>query len=267
MKQYIFYLTLLLVTSIIHASEPKKSLYLRCTTSREFITTLEFLRNQDQLQIHEQQAQQIATKVTDGCTGAAQRFISVAMAMIQSGFTSPDAVKLGVEFSAKSDVETNTFLTIFKKAFLAEYLDLDIRSALKMARALSMEFTGNASEVFDDFDKLLEFCAGAKSLDLPRPECGTFAVRLARQGETWSGGIAKPFIEAFEFLRSESGPELITSDALKLAESLLAAGPDGPINFIQAYKYAASRKGLKMDRKSAIAFARQMAMPKTLNVN
>jgi len=232
-----------------------------CTYTREYITTLEYLRSHSVLSIPEPQSRSIAEKVSRGCTGAAQRFIKVASALRGAGVAASDTVRSGLEFSARSDVETETFIAVFLKAYLAEFLDLDLGSSLKLARTLSTEFNGDILAVRDDFEALVHFCVDTKDLNLPRPRCAQFASRLAHSGENYGGGVADPFIRLFAFLRSDSGPRFTTGQALSLAENLIEGGRDSVSNFIQAYKYGISSHGLGTNIPEAIRFAKKLTFP------
>src|SRR5688572_3898868 len=48
--------------------------YQGCQSTREFVTTLEYLRDQKQLGLDEREGRKIAYEVAKGCTGAARRF-------------------------------------------------------------------------------------------------------------------------------------------------------------------------------------------------
>lgn len=232
-----------------------------CTIAQEYITTLEFLRDRRELEVPEKEAREMAEKVAAGCTGSAKRFIRVAQVVSKAGLSAHDAVKTGLEFVTRTDREAETFITVFQKSFLKEYLDLDLRAAMRMAHALSTQFEGDQLAVRGDFERLVEYCVGATNLDLPRPECGAWAARIARQGDRFSGGVAEPYLAIFEFARSgEPGPGLTTGNALKLAEELVAFGPGVDQNFIRGYRYAASPSGLALTQNDALAFARRMAL-------
>ena len=233
-----------------------------CTYSREYITSLEYLRSHKNFEIPENDARILSEKIANGCTGAAQRFIKVASVISQSGMTAKIAVQTGLEFTQKTDKETENFVSIFFKAFLAEYLDLDVQSALQLAHSLSIEFQGDSLAARDDFERLVEFCVSGKELDLPKPQCAAFAVRIANQGVKLNGGVAKPFITIFTFLTSPSGPNLTTQQALRLGEDLVAGGKDSADNFIQAYKYGVYPQGLSLSQAEAITFAQRMTLPR-----
>jgi hypothetical protein len=233
-----------------------------CTYTREYITTLEYLRKQKIFSVSEPEARKTAKKISLGCTGAAQRFIKVSSVLRHAELLPKDAIQIGTEFASLSDIAADSFVAIFLKAYLPEFLDLDVQSSIKMARSLSSEFRGDILAVRDDFEKLIEFCVSSKDLGLPKPQCGGFAVRIAQKGEKFSGGVSNPYIQAFYFLTSEQGPHLTTAQAITLAESLIENGRDAVDNFIQAFKYGISPQGLGFGTQDAIHFAQEMTFHK-----
>lgn len=231
-----------------------------CTTAREYITTLEYLRDRKEFSMPEPDAQKVALEASKGCTGAAQRFIRISLILSQAGLGPRDSIRKGIEFSKRTDQETETFASVFRRAYAEDAMDLDLRASMKMAEDLTQEFEADSVAVRDDFEKLLDFCSSSGRLGLPKPQCGAFAARLAKQGQRWSGGISVPYIQTFDFVTSSSGPHLATSKAIEIADSLVAAGPDSSDNFITAYKYAVSKKGLGLADNAALAFAMQMGL-------
>lgn len=233
-----------------------------CTSTREYITVLQFLRSHSELALPENQCRQVALKVSSGCTGAAQRFIQVTGTLIKSGIASKDAVNLGIEFSLKSDQQTNAFMTVFKKTFLSEYLDLDLHLGVELAKSLSTEFDGNLATAISDFEKMVKFCLDSKGLDLPRLECGKLAARIAKFNTTESkkDGVYPNFIRIYEFLISEKDLHLSKMQSLHESEKILAMSPSQSVeNFIQAYRYAISKDGLALSQPEALQFAKEMA--------
>lgn len=255
-------ITFLILTTFFVVLIPRLSLSrtqeYQCTFTREYITTLEYLRSAKEFAIPEKEARILAEKVSQGCSGAADRFIRIVQILTRSEMSSKDAIQIGLQFSGKTNSETQTFLHVFSVAYLSEFIDLDLQSAIKMATQLSSEFQADAAGVRDDFDTLLQFCSEAKTLDLPKPQCGAFAARIAHLGERFSGGISDSFLRIYEFLNSEKGPHLGTGPSLALTEQLVAGGRDSADNFIQAYKYGVSPHGLNQSHQEALRFAKQM---------
>jgi hypothetical protein len=252
---------LLAMAVALAASAQSFATELSCTSTREFVTTLEFLRKQKDLQLPDPDARKVAERVSEGCTGSGLRFIRVFQLLSRAGFGAKDCVEQASRLSARTDSVVETFVTVFQHAFLQEYLDLDPDAALKTALSLSSDFEGDVLAVRDDFRRLVGFCSdsGVASLGLPKPQCGAFAARVARKGQGFSGGIAEPFISTYQFLRSNPGPNLTAADALRVCEEIIGFGPGAGENFTQAYRYAVSKSGLGIGGADAIGFARRMA--------
>ncbi len=232
---------------------------INCSSTREFITALQFFRENSSLSIHDNDAKKVAHQVAHGCTGAAQRFISVTQLLLKAGFSAKDSIQTGLEFVYKTSTEAETFIVVFMKAYLSEYLDLDLYSAIKLAKSMSSSFQGDALGVREDFEKIIRFCTSAKDLNWPRPKCAEMAVKITKLGQNYSGGIGEAFIRTFDFSRSKSGIALATFDALNIAEEVVSYGPGSAENFIQAYQYAISKGGLKLSQNEALVFAKDMA--------
>jgi hypothetical protein len=229
-----------------------------CPSAREFITTVAYLRRRTELSLPEPEIRNLAGKVAEGCAGAANRFVQVTELLIRSGVGGPDAVKQGLLLARGSDEQAKVYRRVFQRAFLAENLDLDLATSLRMAAELSRRLAVEPDSVRRDFETLLDYCAGQKGFDLPRQQCGAFAARVAGTGALAKGEIAPEFIRSFEFLRSDRGPGLPLHQALALAEELSPAGPGAAENFASAYRYALSKDGLDSPREAAVSFARQL---------
>ncbi|MGK5085522.1 hypothetical protein WDW37_19715 [Bdellovibrionota bacterium FG-1] len=253
---------LLVASEVASAAPPVPSPVPSCTSTREYITTLEYLRDRQEVAMPELDAQKTALEASKGCNGAARRFIRVSHLLSRAGLGPRDAVHKGLEFAKRTDQETETFTSVFRQAFAEDAMDLDLRASMKMAEELTGEFDGDTVAVLHDFEKLLDFCSDSGKLGLPKPQCGAFAAHLAKQGQKWNGGISVPYIQAFEFAVSEKGPGLPTSKAIEIANKLVTAGPDSADNFISAYRYAISKKGLDLANHAALAFALQMGLAK-----
>jgi len=249
------------------ATEAEPTPKLGCTTAREYIAALEFLRDRKEFAIPEAEARKTAARVSSHCTGSAARFMRVTRTLTVSGLGTSDAIAMGEEFAGRNDRETDTFLSVFRKAFSAETeggLDLDLGSSVRLARSLTSAFDGDVLKVRDDFETLFGYCARKDKLGLPMAQCGDFASEIARKGNHWAGSASAAFVRMFEFLSAaKDGPGLTTADALAMARETVAAGPDSADNFIQAYRYASARKGMDLPRDQAVAFARDVAFRAT----
>lgn len=230
-----------------------------CTSTKEFITTLEYLRKHTELALPELDARQLAEKVALGCTGAAERFIKVASVLSKAQLSGRDAVAAALKLSSKSDAQAETFVSVFKKSFLADYLDLDMKTSVDLAHSLSAEFSGDQVQVRKDFEKFVDFCLEQSKLNLPRPQCAPLAARLAKKGEATGKPVFNAFRDLYEFMKSEKGPNLSNEDVVQRAEAMVSISPVAAQNFIQAYKFGVASSGLGLPAKDAYDFAKRMA--------
>ena len=232
----------------------------QCKSTREFVTAYEFLKENKEFSLQPQDIMTIADKVSNGCTGAANRLITVTNLLIKAQLDSKSALSYGQKFAAGTDVEMKTFKTVFIQSYFGDYLDLPLFDALKMANSLSLEFEGDKEKVQKDFERLVKYCVSEKELDLPRPQCARIAASVTRQGQNFKEGVSKSFIALVEFITTDRrGPKRSTVEALNLAEKMVAFGPEAEKNFVTAYRYASSKSGLNLDIVKSLEFAEKMA--------
>lgn len=230
-----------------------------CLSSREYITTLEFLRENKAFGLEEKDCRVVSSKVSEGCTGSSKRFIQVINVLTKAGVPSKLALETAQKFALSSDDTTAAFMTVFKGAFIDSLLDLDVSQALNVAMELSYSYEGNKKLAEKHFNKLVEFCMDKKSLDLPIPECARMSVRVIKSGSAFEFDITKDFIDLFNYLGDQSKSNLPTFEALKVAEHVVKYGPEAKKNFTQAYEYAISKSGMEASQKDAIEFGKTMA--------
>lgn len=230
-----------------------------CLTTREFITTLEFLRNDDDFKMKETEAQDFAYQVATGCTGSAKRFIRIAKTLTKAGSNRKNASNTALQFAVGTDAQADAFITSFRTSIAEDSLDMDFSNSTKIALSLSKEFQGDLKNVQSDFEKTAKYCSDSTRLAIPRAQCGFFAARIAQAGAKWESGAADSFIKTYEFLKSSDGPTLTNVEAVKMAEKIISFGPVAKENFTQGFQYAFSKSGLAMNRDQAIHFAEKMA--------
>lgn len=235
----------------------KKDVKEQCYAIKSFVMTLEFLRDHKEFSIHDKMAIKVADYVSKGCTGAGKRFINVVNILVKAGLDTNTAISTAKKFAYESDTVMKTFTSIFRTAFLGKFLDLDAFSALRMSILLSLEFDGDSKKAQKDFEKLVKFCI--KELRLPLPKCGIMASKITKFGEGFDSRISGPYIKLFNFVMSSAGPNRPTYQALDIAETTMRSGPLAEKNFIKAYKYATSKKGLGLGNREALKFALNMA--------
>jgi hypothetical protein len=255
---------LLLMTSFcilspVFATSPALVKPQACLSTREFITTLEFLRDHKEFSLDESKLRELAHKVSQGCTGASKRFIQITNVLVKAGIPTKAALEAALTMATSTDEATAAFISIFKGAFLESMLDMDTKSALEIAMDLSHSFSGNRKHVQDNFNQLAEFCVSKKSLDLPVQQCGKMAARVIKSAENFDFKISRDFIALFEYLTGKPSTNLPTYQALEIAEYAVKFGPEAKDNFIKAYEYALAKKGFDVAAKDAIEFGKTMA--------
>lgn len=231
-----------------------------CEASKEYVTTVEFLRDKKDFGLKPNQIYKIADEVSLGCTGASQRFIKVANLLSRVGVDSNSSLSNAKKFALKEDGFVDAFVTIFKQTYSEKNLDLDALNSMKISLKLSVEFSGNIESAVKDFDQLVEFCKDRKEMDLPLPKCAQLATRVTRLGQKYEEQIAPNFIKLVKFLEeSKKGPHRPKSDVIKIAEDVMKNGPIAADNFIFAYRYAIDKNGMALNGQQAIDFGKKMA--------
>jgi hypothetical protein len=262
MKQSFALLTIsgVLSSGISFASVSKPKDLIHCEATREYVTTVEYLRDKKDFGLQPDQIYKYADTISQGCSGASARFIKISQLLTKVGIDSNSAIGHAQKFSQKDDSFVDAFITIFKQTYDPKNLDLDALNALNISLKLSVEFSGVVKHAVQDFDQLVKFCKSQKEMDLPLPQCAELAARVTRLGQDYNSQIAPAFIELVKFLEeSNKGPKRPKSDVLKIAESVVKHGPLSAKNFIDAYRYAVSKNGLNFNEMQAIEFGSKMA--------
>ncbi len=231
----------------------------QCLSAREYITAVRFLRQQKDFSLNEKQIRTLADTVSKGCTGSSKRFILVTKLLVKTGLDSRSSLKLAVKLSNRTEKEIKTFTYIFKRSYLKDFLDLDIKTSIDIAYMLANKFDGNHLNSQRTFNQILRLCNHKGQLDMPSKTCAKLAARVAKSGKDFKKPIGDGFKKLFHYLIKSDGPNLATFKALQLAEEMMKNGPKSSRNFIQAYKFGISKKGLNVTRGQSINFAKKIA--------
>ena len=248
----LLHVLLLLFPLLAEAAVDRRS----CLASREFITTLSYLREQKEFSLPDKSMRELSENIAAGCTGASKRFIDVTNLLVKAGQPSRRAIELAQEFALATDKESKAFQNVFRSAFVKELLDLSLPEAIGIARSLSLDYTGDPALAEDEFEKIVKFCTANSSLGLPLIACGKLASRVVRSGAGHVFPVGEEFVGLFNYLSSKN---FVTKEALSLSEDVVAFGPTATENFKRAYEYGLEKDGLGLSRKDATAFALKMA--------
>lgn len=243
--------TVLPLSPSLHAEE--KDNY--CLSHREFITTLEYMRNQDHYEMGEKFSQETAHEVSKGCTGAAQRFVRVYELLVKVEAGARSSAQYAIELSKMTDAHVDAFMGVFKNAYEPKKLDLDVFSAMKIAHRLSSDYKGDVKQALSDYESLVEFCLDEKHIGAPAPQCAVLAADIATMGEEHSSPISQSFMKLYSWLRTHDQAGVSVSKAIEIAKNVVKTHPKAVDNFIAAYEYALKDKGLHYSANQSLAFA------------
>lgn len=230
-----------------------------CLSTREYVTTYNYLSHKKEFEIRPDQLAKVANEVSLNCTGAANSFIQIVDILTKAEVTTSDAIRTGIKFSKMKPEVVDAFRKIFKMSFKKNQLNLDLTTSLELSLNLSLHFKGVQKHALKDFSKMVRFCISESNLDLPRPQCARFASDVALLGQNFEAEIATSFLNSYKFLTTAKGPNLSTYKALDISKRVSAFGPFSSDNFIQGYNFGISKKGLNLGEVKAMKFAVNMA--------
>lgn len=230
-----------------------------CESSREFITTYEFLKSEDQFFRSADLSVATSKKVAEGCKGSAARFIKTVKALAKTELSTADILSAAEQSALKTDATSEAFLKIFTRLYASDDFDFDLNTSLKMARSLSVDFKGEADVALKDFEEVSKFCLKTEGLNFGKVKCAELAQALAITSEKHHLSVSDAFSAGFSYLISEKGPSMNAVEAMKQAQELVLIHPEAVNNFKVAFDYAVSKKGLEAPKADAIKFAKLMA--------
>ena len=87
---------------------------INCPSTKEYITTTLYLRDQKDFGLSEKEIQQTADKVSLGCVDSSDRFIKTLKLLTKLGIDTRSSLEIALELSAKSNAHAEAFIEIFK---------------------------------------------------------------------------------------------------------------------------------------------------------
>lgn len=256
-KSGLIFLSLL---SIQVFAEEKNLPPVDCSSTKEFITTYNFLKDKKELELKEDKIFEISKSVSKTCTDGAKRFIQSLDFLIDAEIPSKNALLTAKDLAGKSNTVVDNFYNIFKTVYVEKYFDLPAEKALKISTELTFNLDQDPNILIEDFKNLAEFCTEEQGVDLSYATCSDFIHKVLMNSEKFKGSIAQNVILTFEFITTdEKGPKLKVPQALKEIEEISKFGNQSFSNFKDAYEFAISEKGLNLKEDKAISFAKEMA--------
>lgn len=230
-----------------------------CESAREFQQSFEFLQKQNFVTLPDKVNMMIAYRVSEGCTGAADRFALIFNLLIPSGVDKRKAIEIALHFSRKTDDQASAFNLLFKGTFLEKYWDLDFKSALATSLKVALNARGNPAHVAQDFRQVMNYCLLQPGLEQPIKTCAPYALELAGSSYLWTEkGLGNDFEKLIDFFKSQKDLESNAQTKLKLASQILSQGPKALENFKSQYNYGMSAK-MHLPQKTAFELALKVA--------
>ncbi len=249
------------------AKENKKLTSYYCQSHREFITTLEYMRKQDHYKMGEVFSRDIAHQVSNGCTGAAKRFVKIYELLVKVEAGARSSAQFAVELAQKSDAHVETFMGVFKNAYEPQKLDLDVLSSVKIAQRLSSDYQGDVQQALRDYESLVSFCLDEQHIGASAPQCALLAAEVATAGEGHKESISKSFQKLYTWLRTDSSTGVSMKKAIEISKTVVATHPKAVENFMMAYKYGLKDKGLNFSANQSLNFAMNITQKAVKNLS
>lgn len=230
-----------------------------CSSTKEYVEALKFLRTTKVILMTENTARLVADRVSRACDGGAERFVKILTLLKSVGLSDKKSVEMSLDFSARPlDVQKN-FLEIFSHSFLTEFFDHDYQTAVALAYELSKDYKGDPTQVREDFLELVRFCKDDQKLDLPARLCAEYTIKLARLTQFHPQGVRASFYKLYERFRDDRTFAMDIKGAMELSYNILKYGPRAADNFFIGYDFAVANDGLDMSHASAVEFGLRMA--------
>lgn len=229
-----------------------------CPQSREWVTLIQFLRDQKDIAMPEKEILSVAMSASAGCEGAAARFVSAYEVLMKAGLRTRDAVSYGMK-SALSSPETHAaFTSAFLTLFSSDGLDLTQADSLKLASALSHEWPGSVEQmkfVKEDFLGAAQLCSENSNFQVGKMECAEFSKNVALSGQDYDRGALSDTKKVLKYLSQSLSHELKRTELLNSALMIVKSGKGSYENFVDAYEFAIKKKGLEKSSQDAFALA------------
>lgn len=229
-----------------------------CESSKEFITTIEYLRNQKSFTLPDSEIFKVALSISENCNGASRRFQKMLSTLVATGVDHNHALKFSRQYSQEDNDSVDVFLSLFQGLVLEKKFNLPFYQAFETAKFFAESSKGNKAELKKDFLGFLGFCFDDPSgTMLPLDQCRKLSFKYLDLHKNFPNGVFKEFKSLFTFLRDQKETGLPIAGALALTQEVLLNGPGAQKNFIDSYKYGLYN--LNMKPSQALSLSLKMA--------
>lgn len=225
-----------------------------CSSSKEFINTIDYLKLQKNFPISGTEIFKVALTISENCSGASLKFQRMLTTLTKTGVDFNHSLKFSIAYSKKSDEAVDTFINLYQGLVLEKKFNLPYYESFDLAKNFAEKAGDNAATLKKDFLGFLSFCFEDKNgMMISLSHCRQLAFKYIQNYDNFPDGSLEEFKTLFSFLRENKNTGLSIGTSLALTNSVLENGPGAKENFIQGYKYGLQQLQLKPQQALALA--------------
>lgn len=226
-----------------------------CESTKEFISSVEYLRTQKFLILPDNEILKTALLVSENCNGAAYRFGRILSTLVASGVDHEHARHFAVTYSREDNESVEAFISLFQGLVLEKKFNLPFYQAFETAKFFAESAKGNKAELKKDFLGFLGFCfEDMNGILLSLEQCRSLSFSYLKLHTDYPKGVFPEFKILYNFLRNEKETGLSISNALAITQTILHNGPGAQKNFIDSYRYGLNKLNMKPVQSLALAY-------------
>lgn len=226
-----------------------------CESTKEFISSVEYLRTQKFLTLPDNEILKTALLVSENCNGAAYRFQRILSTLVASGVDHEHARHFAVTYSREDNESVEAFISLFQGLVLEKKFNLPFYQAFETAKFFAESAKGNKAELKKDFLGFLGFCfEDVNGILLSLEQCRSLSFSYLKLHAEYPKGVFPEFKILYNFLRNEKETGLSISNALAITQTILRHGPGAQKNFIDSYRYGLNKLNMKPAQSLSLAY-------------
>lgn len=250
MKSFIFVFLFLIILNCGLAAQAAE-----CESAKEFVATMDYLKNQKNFSLPDNEILKTALLVSENCNGAGKRFQRILDTLISAGVDHEHARHFAVTYSREDNESVEAFLSLFQGLVLEKKFNLPFYQAFETAKFFAESARGNKAELKKDFLGFLGFCfEDSNGILLSLEQCRSLSLKYLKLHADYPKGVFPDFKKLFTFLRDEKETGLPIASALSITQKVLQNGPGSQKNFIDSYRYGLTKLNMKPSQSLALAF-------------
>jgi hypothetical protein len=229
-----------------------------CDVGKEFVVTLNYLKDSKVLKLSGADSIEVAKKVARGCEGAGKRFVVVGSLLSKLNLGQQKAVSVGLSAAQKTKSHQKVFMEIFRSAYLPNKMNLPAQRAVQVAQRAFEATDEQANYLADRIEGLIKLCGDKEFSSMPPSMCLETMVEVGLSASTENSNISRQVSEFWSsFDGSKDDPEQIIGfeSKLKVLKRIVASGPYSIEGFNRVYQYATDKKNLNLAPQEAMKLA------------